>query len=1041
MNKKRLAVVLFLAVLVVGGLLAYLILSGKIKIGANILISKKKGSVTYEAQSFLDGLKVRVKSNYANNYQNISPYGFQNILKDVSDNGNSNDLASFAKVRDKSIRYLAALKGYIIKTPEINFAAPTLTPEKFSPIEEESRIEGATNLLRNPGFETLSSGAPASWSMRLGSMAENPIDKVEKRSGNNSWQFTKGWAYSDFIPVSQGVSYAMSAWVKSSDANQYAKFYLYEYNAEQKILGGPLNQGALTGNSKEIIPTDWTKFLNGVKLRNSKAKYVKVAIYAPINSSGKVWFDDLFFGPAKEFLDQKGCANNSTSKCLDLGSSNENAGGSTFSPSPADMISAKASEEGITYRTIGKASAKTSLEVSFPAFGSMNENGTFSTPMLLEIKYKDIYDDRTAADAVNSGNFTYSGINAGKRVIVSSKIDYQNTDPLFPVVSQDQKTRQILYLGGTNSSAWTYKQYVFQNSHRQMLKAIDGKVSIIINLPKEVIMPIDYISLKQVSDDEARTSIIKDRQMVGGQKIIMPTQSAPESSYKTKNLAVFSRDMVETIYPYSKPKEAEDTSDINLISTIGETEAVNLGIYSFGGQSNLSLSAGDLINEQGEKISKEAVKFSKTVFNERMVRTKSIADLPDYIEPLSTFSIPANSTAALWLKIYLPQMPLIGVYSGDLNVLDQSGKILKSVKIKLEVVPITLSKSKAVHSIYYDPYSMVYSTDNDQVIGFYKEMGVEPKITTNRDDILVVVAADGKISDFDLTAFDGRLKKLSDGGLLAGDKILLSIDNEIKKVYKKIPANGTYNTQDPDLYAKLSSDEFSSAFGLLVKKLSEAGSKYQAEFIFSIVDEPGKDVTKRLIADRIYKIIKDNGAKTWVTATPTLCGTVNIPSVLNNSADPASGTRLQYSGVPENKIPELLPLLDYPVWEGVGKTCLSESELPNYNFGAYTTGVTNLRLPIYQRFIDGIYSFATNSKIIGIYAMGTGSSNRGDEYNDFDINPFGVFPWIFPDVTLGYPTWNGKLLPSLTSEGIREGIKDSKYLATLEEAINKALGR
>jgi parallel beta-helix repeat protein len=109
---------------------------------------------------------------------------------------------------------------------------------------------------------------------------------------------------------------------------------------------------------------------------------------------------------------------------------------------------------------------------------------------------------------------------------------------------------------------------------------------------------------------------------------------------------------------------------------------------------------------------------------------------------------------------------------------------------------------------------------------------------------------------------------------------------------------------------------------------------------------------------------------------------------------------------------------------------------PNYHghFGYYTTGESHYPNPVYNRFLHGLFPFVTDAWAISAYSMG---DMVNDPYNDFDAKYDYIFPFTYPDFLFAYPTWSGELQYSIGGlEGIREGIKDGAYIATLMDLID-----
>jgi hypothetical protein len=150
------------------------------------------------------------------------------------------------------------------------------------------------------------------------------------------------------------------------------------------------------------------------------------------STTGTVWWDDFCLEEFNPYLPPFGPTPDNDSKSIDFGSDEEGIDGIVFN---VEAMTDKQIEGDITFREI-KPREKLILEI--PAF-NVDENGFPLTEMLLEIAFKDTYDERQYQ--YYSGNtrtlhrvFVYSGI-------------------------QHTRCSKISYLGGRNHSKWTYMQY------------------------------------------------------------------------------------------------------------------------------------------------------------------------------------------------------------------------------------------------------------------------------------------------------------------------------------------------------------------------------------------------------------------------------------------------------------------------------------------------------------------------------------------------------------------------------------------------------
>jgi hypothetical protein len=78
--------------------------------------------------------------------------------------------------------------------------------------------------------------------------------------------------------------------------------------------------------------------------------------------------------------------------------------------------------------------------------------------------------------------------------------------------------------------------------------------------------------------------------------------------------------------------------------------------------------------------------------------------------------------------------------------------------------------------------------------------------------------------------------------------------------------------------------------------------------------------------------------------------------------------------------------------------------------------------------LHGIYSLVTKRKYVLCYAYHDASD---DPYDDMDRRANYTYGVGMNDDLLIYPTWQGDILLTLSSEALREGIEDSHLISTL----------
>ncbi len=901
------------------------------------------------------------------------------------------------------------------------------------------------NLLANPGFEAGGGGwnesgqtspsIPLYWQDQWSSTSKT-IDSSQKHSGNYSWKFynsvtTKcSGAYSDFVPKNNDF-YRLSAWAKSQNGTEPAYLGISEWD-QIDYASNNINWSFVQyflSNAK--IPTEWTKYTRIIYPLSITSSYFRAIFFGPYLAAGTVWWDDfelIDLGPNFLYLPPYGVSNEpNITETVEFGDVEQNidwiVGDSNITDKTTDS-----NDNNITYREL---LADKIIEIQFPAFNA-DANGFPQTPMLLEIMFKD------------TTHSPVSGATLSNYVKVSSGLQYVNLDPNYNITDPNFEC-SLISLGGAGDDKWKYVQYAFQKSEYQRLQAINGKYVFRIR-GKDAQVPLDYVSLRKISDEEYWAFVNKQREARGFYKVELPAD-VPISPPDYNDLTVYVRDMMKPVYKHTKPAASEIISDINAVSAWGLVEPVSLAIYSQNGIDNLTVEVSDLIHSQDANsvIPKEDISVSRVIYSETRLGYYSAADsrvsyalMPDYLKEFTTLSIDPNSSERVWISIKVPQASANlsgGLYEGTITI-KQNGNVLKNIQLDLDVLNVTLDKSEHMNTAYHDPTSRVYSaTDLSSVLRLYAETGLEPFMGGGNENGRVVRARDPNgnvihdangLPEFDTAGLEEALDRMKAAGCLP-DKI-----NIFLLEYWQLFAEYGISYTDPDFYNQLSASNFVNALAKLLHTFKQVGDdpNRKVTFVFHVCDEPGNDPYKRILSDRLYNIIRDCNYLSGVTYYTVCDSSLHI--------DP---NRYILPVALDHNLPALTDLIDYKTWilsyEGTG---YSNHRDPNYygEFGYYTTEHSHWRDPAYNRFLHGLFAFGTDATVVAAYAMG---DYIGDPYNDFDADISHAFPFTYPDFLYAYPTWSGKLYPTIGGiEGIREGIKDARYIATLKRLISEYPG-
>ena len=326
---------------------------------------------------------------------------------------------------------------------------------------------------------------------------------------------------------------------------------------------------------------------------------------------------------------------------------------------------------------------------------------------------------------------------------------------------------------------------------------------------------------------------------------------------------------------------------------------------------------------------------------------------------------------------------------------------------------------------------MTLSNSSSKVYAALRELGVDPYITSLIP--LIKVSKVGGVIVYDTNDFEAGLDTAIEEGFVK-DMLVIGLGDGENMVYRAAVAAEYYGTDQ--IYYNLSNSNFVTAFGGLYDKYIELCTERNVEAVFFLRDEPRLIPKSRIEVERLYTMrYTDQRNATIAVTYHTEC---DLP------LDPGSYiTPTDYNGTNDDRIPPLTNKADLKMWtlshEGAGydRHHGSDAAFPDYpssGFGYYTTYHSNMRNPIYNRFLHGLFAFGTDAKIVYSYIMGFGIN---DPYNDFDPAANYIFPFTYPDFQISYPTWDGNIMATGAFEGVREGITDARYIATLQKLIGQ----
>jgi len=434
----------------------------------------------------------------------------------------------------------------------------------------------------------------------------------------------------------------------------------------------------------------------------------EVNLYGDYSEGEATYYDNIEIVPKNIFYPQFGPENSQYAKSLDLGANEAR----DIRYSTLSFTEIK-NENGISYRSV---KPRSTCDVEFPAFNT-DDTGLLESPMLLEICYKD----------------TISGFTTDKphRAICSSRL-YEGERVLQSI--RDGSFCPILALGGKNDDQWKYVQRLFPKNRFPLLRSIDNKFTIKIEMPNEsnedsILLPIDYISLRAITEEEYQVYKEYQRRLQGFYEVLPDVNTDKPASVTNPELVVYSKDTMAPIYKETKPLSVDITDKISTIAANGEVESLSFAFYSKNGAEISSINVTDLYNDyDDEKISSENITIYNVIRDKKRIYpypSKGFREIGDRLEKFTPTKVQPDTSEQVWLKCKVPSQLTPGIYHGFIEICTATN-LRKDIELELMVFPVKLTdQSETLNPVYFNPYLEKYSKIFSDLIELYRESGLD----------------------------------------------------------------------------------------------------------------------------------------------------------------------------------------------------------------------------------------------------------------------------------------------------------------------------
>jgi hypothetical protein len=526
-----------------------------------------------------------------------------------------------------------------------------------------------------------------------------------------------------------------------------------------------------------------------------------------------------------------------------------------------------------------------------------------------------------------------------------------------------------------------------------------GKCEIRIDVTKSDGIPVAHGSLTVNKSDlesspETGNTVPdlpqQDNVLIPEQDAINPTRRDIAAGY-----VIFSRSLLEYIYPESRPKKSEIIDHILIRAVQNEFEPISFALYPLRNLGIVRVAVSHLYGPAGSSIASNKLRigFIDSVQETRGMPEGKFRNLPSTIKPGNRVTVEEKKCRRFWLTLAIDQGVLPGLYKGSIIVIPQFGK-RRIVPLSVNVGPLSLEEIPRkdyfmLMTYEFTELSMPWKKKEktaiyqaaDNIVKDYKNHGMTTLCI--HSPFVYIENGDGTPNLDDLYA---ALKAAKDNGFTR--PLIWYMGHLIQTSKPKHPGSIRGFDESVDL----------PRLEHLVKTVTEyTRSKGYPDVIFLPIDEPddsSQDIQKkrREITPLLLKTIHDAGGKTMLT------------------------TRTFSQFQP----------FDY-----ISSSTLDENELRAAHergsiYWMYNNRVSEVCTnPAYARYVYGYYTWKNN-----IDGMSSWTFQNTQNATGVPASMGG----IGRDVYLAYPDPQGPIA-TITWEAIREGIDDHKLIYQLMQRI------
>lgn len=485
----------------------------------------------------------------------------------------------------------------------------------------------------------------------------------------------------------------------------------------------------------------------------------------------------------------------------------------------------------------------------------------------------------------------------------------------------------------------------------------------------------------------------------------------PTQAEEGRGFVVFLPEEPTEVVPGRQPIRKEVVSSFDLMAAPDQYEPVVFAVSSFRPLEGVGVSAGKLVGPKGAGIPSSAfdVRMGRQVIQRMTYTGPEYHTVPKLLVPARPATVEPGRPQLYWLTLHVPPTATAGMYSGSLRV-TADGKSL-DLPLRLRVLPFRLVKSK--------PWMLYFYNDHpDDAELYFRDMRQHGMTSVILAQVMAPLKRDGDRAVTDFASSDAFVAAYRKAGFT--DPIVYNPFHdrlatkllELWGMADRFPKVVNYGESICVFKEGEYPESLQQVYRQVVRDLHDhAKQAGWPPMLFYPVDEPNSPEDWRLTAARLeYRLTKET-----VPTARMFCTVYSI--AMMERLDPWLDVRACHILHPASSAEGNKSFQDYlsraggEVW-GIEWPAMWDDFWRARELGGFLpakAGVTGMTAWTY-------------------YNPGRWT----DEYHDLRGE--------YKQCLLVYRDADGGLIPTVTWEGLRAGVTDWQYIATLEAAIVGARG-